>query len=299
VHFGAGAHLPVAAGAPVDATFRLERNEWRGVVEPRLLLREARSCDPGPIVVLGEGGSYLERAFAELGVPLETGRRAGDASTRLVCDRRGRGVAATISGLVHSGEPVLVVTADAPARLRHLRDRLGGFGLCSHAALARLPLLARDYAHIVILDPPTSADEQAQAVAGGHAECAHLAWGEPELRFAAHIHQREFGLRACLADLYRVLRDSDGASGEGLETALRGDVAAPRSPELAGRMLRVFVELGLVELDPERQSAGVVLGGRVELETSPAFCHYQRRLEDGQRYLGKNAAAPSGERRAA
>jgi hypothetical protein len=44
---------------------------------------------------------------------------------------------------------------------------------------------------------------------------------------------------------------------------------------------------------------GVLLGRRAELESSTAFCHYQRLLEDGQQYLGKSAAAPSGERRAA
>src|SRR5206468_10426396 len=66
VHFGGGAQLPVAAGAPVDATFRLERNEWQGVVEPRLLLREARTCEPAPIVIIGEEGTYLDRVFAVL-----------------------------------------------------------------------------------------------------------------------------------------------------------------------------------------------------------------------------------------
>lgn len=40
VSFGRGATLPVQEGEPVDATFTLEVNEWRGVCEPRLVLRQ-------------------------------------------------------------------------------------------------------------------------------------------------------------------------------------------------------------------------------------------------------------------
>ncbi|MEA2370114.1 MAG: single-stranded-DNA-specific exonuclease [Solirubrobacteraceae bacterium] len=300
VHFGGGAQLPVAAGAPVDATFRLERNEWQGVVEPRLLLREARTCEPAPIVIVGEQGTYLDRVFAELDAPHPpVSVLPGAADRRLVCDRRGRGIAGTIAGLVASGEEVLVVVADTAARRRHLRERLGGFALCSYAALVRSAALSRAYAHVVLLDPPSSTTERDHAVAGSLAGCGHLAWGEPELRFALHTHHQEFGLRTSLAGFYRVLRDLGGVAGEGLEAALRGDAAQPRSPELAGRLLRVFLELDLVELDRQRRSVGVLVGRRAELEGSPAFCHYQRRLEDGQRYLGKSASSPSGERRAA
>jgi single-stranded-DNA-specific exonuclease len=313
VHFGAGAQLPVAAGQPVDATFRLERNEWRGSVEPRLLLREARVSAPPAIVLRGEDAPYLERVIAELTAPLEVPTRAertdspcsggaahlGSAGARVICDRRGRGVAATIAGLVASGESVLVVGADATARMRHLRSRLGGFGLCSHGALVRSPELADEYAHVVLLDPPSSAIERVAACADSGGGATHLAWGEPELRFALHIHQQEFGLRTSLASLYRVLRDLGSVAGGELETALRGDPDQPRSPELAGRLLRVFVELDLVEFDRENASVGVLEGRRAELEGSSAFRHYQRRLEDGQRYLGKSAALPYGDSRAA
>jgi single-stranded-DNA-specific exonuclease len=45
VAFGAGTSLPVRDGAPADATFALEVNEWRGVSEPRLVLRHARAAE--------------------------------------------------------------------------------------------------------------------------------------------------------------------------------------------------------------------------------------------------------------
>ena len=42
VAFGCDGRLPVAEGEPVNATFTLEVNEWRGVSEPRLILRHAQ-----------------------------------------------------------------------------------------------------------------------------------------------------------------------------------------------------------------------------------------------------------------
>jgi single-stranded-DNA-specific exonuclease len=46
VAFRTGGKLPVAEGAAVEATFRLEVNEWNGVCEPRLVLRHARPAEP-------------------------------------------------------------------------------------------------------------------------------------------------------------------------------------------------------------------------------------------------------------
>jgi single-stranded-DNA-specific exonuclease len=45
VAFGGGGALPVQEGAPAEATFTLEVNEWGGVSEPRLVLRQARPLE--------------------------------------------------------------------------------------------------------------------------------------------------------------------------------------------------------------------------------------------------------------
>jgi len=45
VAFGMGGHLPVGEGEAAEATFTLEVNEWRGVTEPRLVLRHARLAE--------------------------------------------------------------------------------------------------------------------------------------------------------------------------------------------------------------------------------------------------------------
>jgi single-stranded-DNA-specific exonuclease len=46
VAFGTGGSLPVADGGAAEATFKLEVNEWNGVSEPRLVLRQARAAAP-------------------------------------------------------------------------------------------------------------------------------------------------------------------------------------------------------------------------------------------------------------
>ncbi|HEY3960617.1 MAG TPA: single-stranded-DNA-specific exonuclease RecJ [Solirubrobacteraceae bacterium] len=64
VAFGTGGRLPVVEGELAEATFTLEVNEWRGVTEPRLVLRQAR-CAPSPLEELDR----LERAEVVTAVP--------------------------------------------------------------------------------------------------------------------------------------------------------------------------------------------------------------------------------------
>jgi single-stranded-DNA-specific exonuclease len=289
VRFGGGRGLPVEPGTPVDATFTLERNEWQGVVEPRLLLRTATPCQPPPIRVLGEGGSFLERVFAELDRPLSAPPAPRPRCARAESDHRGKGVAALITQLLASGEPVLVLTADALARRRHLGPRLGGFGLASYDALGRDAALPDPFAHVVLLDPPTSEVAEIRAASAdpdAPLQRLYLAWGPAELRFAAHIHEREYGLRDSLAARYRTLRDRGGAAGRELEAILRGETSQSPSPEHAGRLLRVLTEVGLVNLDRASTAVTVTERRGVTLEHSAAYRDYQRIRQDGLRYLG-------------
>lgn len=285
VAFGTGGRLPVASGVAVDAAFSLERNEWQGAVEARLVLRAITATAPGEVHVVGESGNYLQRAFDEFDRGLVVESIGAVGARRSVRDRRDRGIAATVVELVAGNEPVLVVCATTNARLAHLRGRLGGFALCSYTALASDPALADAYPHLVLLDPPASDAELARAQQGTIAQYTHLAWGAPELRFAVHILQQEYDLRDSLADCYRALRAVDGAEGRELEAVLRGERDVPRSPEVAGRLLRVLTELDLVTLDRPGEAARVRSSERVALEQSPAYRSYQQRLQDGLQYL--------------
>ncbi len=312
----------VDCDGPVDATFSLELNEFNGSVEPRLVLRHARCCAPPPITLVGEPEDYPGAVLAELARPLAAedasgraagakgssgpaaaegsfgrgagaaaegsfGRGAGAAAHESFGggfrDRRGGGVAGTIGALVASGEPVLVVAADAHLRRRHLQPILGGFELCSHEDLERDPRLAVPNAHVVMLDPPAGPTRQ-------HGKLTHLAWGPAELRFAEQIHERQYDLRASLTATYRALRDAGGAAGEELEALLRGDPQTPRPAALAGRLVRVLAELHLVSLDPDSRTLTVPVAERTALERSEAFRAYQQRLEDGRRWLRAQTA---------
>jgi single-stranded-DNA-specific exonuclease len=131
---------------------------------------------------------------------------------------------------------------------------------------------------VVMLDPPAAALRT-------HGRMTHLAWGPAELRFAEQIHEREYGLRASLTAVYRALRVAGAAAGEELEALLRGNPETPRPAALAGRVVRVLAELGLVSLDPRSRTVTVLSAERTQLERSAAYRAYNQRYEDGSRYL--------------
>jgi single-stranded-DNA-specific exonuclease len=282
VQFGSS-RLPAEPDEPVDAAVRLEANRWNGSIEPRLVLRHARPSRPAPIDVLGEP------AFGE-GMERELMRDLGAAPPaqppRAATDVRGTGIAGLLSDLVASGASVLAVVAHAPHRARALQGRIGGFAMCSWAALEDDPGLAAEFAHVVAVDPPCDPRRIGLLEHPSAAARAHLAWGPAELRFAGRIHQWDFALRDPLTALYRALRGAGEVRGEALEAALRGEGPQPRSAALAGRLVRVLSELDLVVLDREGQALRLTEAPpRTALERSEAFQAYHRRLEDGLRYL--------------
>jgi single-stranded-DNA-specific exonuclease len=295
VQFGAGTRLPAEPDEPVDAAVRLEVNRWNGSVEPRLVIRHCRPSRPAPIDVIGEpefAAGLLAELGRELASPGDPPEGFGAASAgvilqaRTVADRRGAGIAGLLADLVAAGEPVLAIVAHAPYRARTLERRIGGFAICSWAALADDSELAAPFAHLVAVDPPADVRLLSLLERPSGGARAHLAWGEPELGFARRIHQWDFALRDPLTTLYRALRGSREVAGEALEAALRGEGPQPRSAALAGRLVRVLSELDLAALDRNGQTLRLAESPqRTALEHSPAFRAYHRRLEDGLRYL--------------
>ncbi len=317
VQFGAGSSLPAEPGEPVDAAVRLEVNRYNGATEPRLLLRSIRRCSAA-IDVIGEpawntgfekeitrdltAGTGVETRPGELATgeakPV-TSRQARQGSPEVAPGRvleagdrcraareaRGIGVAGLIGDLVASGGEVLVVTAHAPHRARVLEGRVGGFALASWHAVCDDPGLVAPFAHVVALDPPARPVLEHLPGQGW----THLAWGEPELGFARRIHEWDYALRAPLAAVYRALREAGGARGEACEAMLSGDGAQPRSAALAGRLVRVLAELGLVVLEREGPALTVIESPeRTALERSAAFRAYQQTLEDGLTFLASS-----------
>jgi single-stranded-DNA-specific exonuclease len=317
VMFGAGTKLPAEPQEPVGAVVRLERNHWNGTTEPRLILRHAHRATQRGIELVGEpkwwNGVHREQ-LRDLS-PYIAGRVAtptqGNSSTvdgglepthptpgwgspadpsagRLVRDVRARGIAGLLADLASTGEPVLAVAAHAEHRARVLRDRVGGFAITSWQALEDAPELARDFAHVVAIDPPTGPALDHLSGQGW----THLAWGAPELQFAVRIHTWDFALRDPLAALYRALRACRESGGEACEALLRGEGPQPRSAALAGRLVRVLAELDLVDFDREGPALRAVEAPeRTALERSAAFRAYHRRLEDGLEFLSSSPIA--------
>jgi single-stranded-DNA-specific exonuclease len=178
---------------------------------------------------------------------------------------------------------VVAVCADVARRLPGLRERSGPFALISHDALARSPGTADAFTHVVVLDPP-SCRRAEQLIRGGHG-FTHLAWGEAELRFAEQMHELEYQLRSSLVALYRSLKLAGRVAGEELERLLRGNGPHGRPARLAGRLVRVLAELGLVSLDRNLPALAIASEQRTQLERSPAFRAYASRYEDGLTYL--------------
>jgi single-stranded-DNA-specific exonuclease len=295
VMFGAGTRLPAEPSEPVGAVVRLERNHWNGTTEPRLILRHAHRAVQRGIDVLGEpeflSGLQLEldrELDGAAGAPAGARGAGAPSQRRVVRDVRGRGIAGLVADLVSTREPVLAVAAHAPHRARVLGDRVGGFAVCSWQSLADDPSLAAAYTHVVAVDPPCGPSLDHLSGEGW----AHLAWGEPELQFAARIHQWDFALRDPLAALYRALRACRETGGEACEALLRGEGPQPRSAALAGRLVRVLAELDLVDFDREGPALRAVEAPeRTALERSAAYRAYHRRLEDGLRFLSSSPIA--------
>jgi len=289
VSFGSGASLPAAARTPVDAAVRLEVNRYNGAVEPRLVLRHAGPALRRGVEIVGEA-PFAAAVEAELDRGLEPWPHRSPGiparGARTLRDAQGSGIAGLLGDLVASGAAVLAVCAHAGHRAAALRDRVGGFAATTWAALEDDPQIAAPFAHVVAIDPPPHAHLQAILAGLPGRGWAHLAWGGAERAFARRVHAWELDLRAALADCYRALRAAGAAEGAALEALLRGDAAPPRTGALAGRLVRVLAELGLVEVGRAPLRVRVLpVDGRTALEHSPAFLAYQRRLRDGMAML--------------
>jgi len=79
VAFGTGGQLPVADGAAAQATFTLEVNEWNGVSEPRLVLRQAQ---PAPGATAARAGPRTPPHSSPRAVEQRPPRAAEQSSPR-------------------------------------------------------------------------------------------------------------------------------------------------------------------------------------------------------------------------
>ena len=283
----------VDCDVPLDATFSLELNEFNGSVEPRLVLRGAQPPEPAPIVVVGEPEDYLGAVLDEVARPLDDLApvcRPAPAAARLheppgppVRDRRGGGIAGIIGGLVASGERVLVVAADAPrARTPSRTDPRRLRAVLARGAAARPRPGAARCARGAARSPAGSAapmrrDDAPGLGTGG----ARLRRGGPRVAVRPASRAR----RDLPRPARRRRRPRDAARG-----AAARRPTTPRPAWLAGRLVRILAELGLVSLDAGARTVLVPDAKRTELAQSAAFRAYHQLYEDGRRWLTAQTA---------
>jgi hypothetical protein len=262
----------------------LEKNRWKGVVEPRVLLRALCPTEPGELNVLGEGEDFWD----ELRISLTAPSAEDPAGEGLADDRRCEGFAGVAGDLFSSGESVLVAVADVPRRRAGLEAVVAGLAgepmpVVSWAALAARPELASGFGHLVALDPPPLgiADPLLKVTPR-----AHLAWGPAEAEFAMTAYRAALDLRPQLTDVFLALRQlPTGASAGNLETALRGTARYARGASACARLIRVLEELSLIVFDRQAPAMRIVDGVRSDLELSATYRNTRDELVATERAL--------------
>jgi single-stranded-DNA-specific exonuclease len=318
--------LAPAADVNHDIALRLERNRWKGVVEPRTILRALCPTRPGELRALGEGGEFWEsvrgvlareadppaaeslaaEAVASLavGAPGAVAPAAALAAPLAAAageppiDRRREGFAGVAGDLFTSGERVLVAVADIERRRQGLERIVAGLApdgmpVASWSAIAADQRLAAAHDHLVALDPPPGGVADPLLRQGIPAQ---MAWGPAEAEFALQVYRSQLDLRPALACVYRALRElPPQADPAGLRQVLEGDGRYPRAPVTCARLLTVLTELGLVELTLDPPACRVLEAQRTDLERSASYRAATERLAAIERALAAElpAAAPA------
>jgi single-stranded-DNA-specific exonuclease len=278
--------LGVGEDDPVDVAVRLEVNHWNGAVEPQVVLGEVYPRAAEEKVL--EAAQWWQRFNAELArdpvAPPTLDPAVGGEFQRQVCSSA-NAPAAVINELASCGGEVLALTADAGLRVGMACE---GARVADYAELERDPELVADFDHVVLVDPPPSAELLAlvsrSPVEGGY---LHRVWGEAEWRFALSAAAAQLAQRPTLIALFRDLREAGEASGEELREALAGSAPQARSPETAARCFRILGELGLVHGEPLAGGGvvGVVSSEGTDLERSASCRAYSARHEEARQYL--------------
>jgi single-stranded-DNA-specific exonuclease len=328
VGFGIGAATaPVLrdSGTRHDLTARLEANEWRGAVEPRLVIRSLHTlaCDDEPggcgaCACRSDDAAWREAVWAVYEQPDPRPPVCARGGERTIVDRRGQGALGVLGDLMTTGEPLLVMCADVSRRAALLERDLaaerfgraewmrlssrcgsGAFArvrdcgnapvLCEYGALAADPALPARFAHVFELDPPPHREtsEALRRSAGDGNAFLHLGFGAAEVEFAHRVLDHEHALRPHLEAIYRALAALPGGAGEVSRELLEGGGRHPRPAAVAGRCLRVLADLSLASFERAggTLSCRITNGGRAALEGSETFRACAEAAAEGHRFL--------------
>jgi hypothetical protein len=152
---------------------------------------------------------------------------------------------------------------------------------------------------VVLVDPPPSEALEDLAWAsteptfrGNARSYIHLVWGPAESELAERLLDLEWNLRLAIGEIWRGLGALDGeAQGLELRSLLAGELAYPRTPELAARCVRVLTELGLCEWRPIGGGSAlrVLSSERTDLGRSRAYADCVAKHQEAIRFLRSKA----------
>jgi single-stranded-DNA-specific exonuclease len=308
----------VDADTPVDVLAELSINHWNGSSQPQLRVKEVQPV-PGhelPLQSAGLAGcgreEWWERFEAAIGGELPG---FGNEESRSTFPGGGsdavwlEGPAEVIlADLVSSGEPLLVLTADARRRWISLGGAAGigrhrkagmasvhglwsgspaealesfseglsaGVGVSDYLSLSAHPELAGICRNTVLFDPPASPEQLSLASSTD----LTIRFDDPAvLEFAEMASAERNALTRRLRVLYRHLREADMASGESLRRIFMGEASDDRhdagtAPEESAALLTVLVEAGLARTEGESdaRTVGIVSSEKVDITRSAIF----------------------------
>ena len=291
--------LAAAGAQPQDAVVSLERNRWNGAVEARVVLRAISPTRPGVVREVGETGLW-DGIAAELAADPARWwpeHPALPRPARIVRERHREGLAGLAGDLLTSGAPVLVVVADVARRRAGLERTSRAWrpaaSAWSRGSRSAAEPGARPSVHRTCW--PWTRPRSARAWSSWPAPRAR---GSPSWPGAGRdrVHP---GLLAPLARRARRAgrtvavaqhrRRAWTAPSWTRRCAARARIRATAA--LAGRMLRVLAEAGLVEVDVRAREVLVVSTERTSLDRSPAFRAYATRLDAALRHLDPAVAS--------
>jgi single-stranded-DNA-specific exonuclease len=272
-----------------DLTARLEANEWRGAVEPRLVIRSLHTLDGEEEAELptcatcecrSDDAGWWQAVWDAYERPEPVPPSCAAGAERTTVDRCGEGALGVLGDLMTTGEPLLVMCADVsrragllerdlaperfgrgrwarlssrcgPGATARARDAGNAPVMCEYGALRADPSLPHRFRHLFLLDPPAArvTIDSLRLSGGDNPAFLHLGFGAAEVEFAARVLDHEHGLRPHLETVYRALAGLDANGAEVSRKVLEGGGRHPRDAAVAGRCLRVLHELSLASFE--------------------------------------------------
>lgn len=273
--------LPALAAEPVDLGCHLEVNRWKGREEPRLLALAIAPAGQGEGEIVGEpddeAHALMEAIHRAAGEQTAVDPEGGH---RTVLDRRGEDGLSVAASLAGGGESVAVLVRDAHRTRRRTAGFRFGAGIASWPVLRDDPGLLATFTHVVVLEPPVEASDQALLAAGRADQFSHLAWDDAELRSTVDELKREHDLRPVMVEVYRAAAERPGAHLLDVLSAGGQD----RPSELSAVIAGVFLELGIARIDPEGRFV-IRDGVRADLDRSSLRRRHAERARERLEWL--------------